>query len=131
MSRLLAISSILVLALGGPALAQNAEPGTAAPGSGAGMTMSAAQVKQAQNALKQQGLYDGEIDGILGPQTKTALTQFQKKEGLQQSAELDQQTYSRLMGMDGQSGSSMKPGASSGTSSGSTPGTAPGGQPAH
>jgi peptidoglycan hydrolase-like protein with peptidoglycan-binding domain len=127
MSRLLAISSILVLALGGPALAQNAEPGTAAPSSSAGMAMSAAQVKQAQNALKQQGLYDGEIDGILGPQTKTALTQFQKKEGLQQSAELDPQTYSRLMSMAGQSGSSMKPGASSG----STSGMAPSGQPAH
>src|SRR5579862_8674352 len=34
-------------------------------------------VMQAQQALKNKGLYDGQIDGKLGPQTKTAISKFQ------------------------------------------------------
>ncbi len=116
MTRVLAVSSILVLALGGAAMAQNTGSSAAAskPGASAQM-MSAAQVKQAQNQLKEQGLYDGEIDGIVGPQTRSAITQFQKKEGLKQSASLDEQTYGRLMSMSGQSGSSTQPMSGSST----------------
>ena len=53
-------------------------------------------VAQAQKELKSQGFYNGPIDGIIGPETKTALSQFQQKNGLKQSAQLDRQTRERL-----------------------------------
>lgn len=65
------------------------------------------EVKQAQTELKQQGLYKGKVDGILGPETKTAISKYQKKEGLPQTASLDEQTRQHLMSTSG-SGSSMQ-----------------------
>jgi multidrug resistance efflux pump len=56
-----------------------------------------AQIQQAQQQLKSAGLYRGAIDGVMGPETQTALSQFQREEGLPQTAQLDQQTMSRLM----------------------------------
>ena len=53
-------------------------------------------VKQAQTDLKNQGLYHGRIDGIAGPQTERALTAYQQKEGLPQTAALDQATMNKL-----------------------------------
>jgi hypothetical protein len=55
-------------------------------------------VRQAQEELRAQGLYRGEIDGIVGPKTKEAVAQFQQENGLQQTATLDQQTVQRLSG---------------------------------
>jgi peptidoglycan hydrolase-like protein with peptidoglycan-binding domain len=55
-----------------------------------------AAVKEAQVKLKQDGLYHGRIDGIIGPQTRRALTDFQKRENLPQTAALDQQTMQKL-----------------------------------
>jgi peptidoglycan hydrolase-like protein with peptidoglycan-binding domain len=55
-----------------------------------------AVVKEAQVKLKQDGLYHGRIDGIIGPQTRRALTDFQKREDLPQTAALDQQTLQKL-----------------------------------
>jgi len=60
--------------------------------------VSPSQIQQAQQQLKSQGLYNGEIDGIVGPQTQTALSRFQSEQGLPRTAQLDQQTMSRLMG---------------------------------
>lgn len=121
MKRLLAVTSAVALALGGTALAQS-QPGTSggidpmtgssSSASSSGQQVPADQAKQAQNALKQQGLYNGPIDGIVGPQTKSAISQFQKKAGLRQTASLDQQTMSRLMTAGAGSGSSTIPGAS-------------------
>jgi peptidoglycan hydrolase-like protein with peptidoglycan-binding domain len=54
------------------------------------------RVRQAQIALKQKGLYDGPIDGKEGPKTRTAITQFQKQNGLQQSAQLNRRTLNAL-----------------------------------
>ncbi|MDE2227780.1 MAG: peptidoglycan-binding protein [Alphaproteobacteria bacterium] len=90
-------------------------PGPGAPSSGAGTmgqaphaaTMGhstrgtasaqpAAAVKQAQATLKQQGLYQGKVDGKLGPQTKAAIAAFQKQNGLKQTAHLDRATMSEL-----------------------------------
>lgn len=67
-------------------------------------SMSQSDIQQAQHQLKAQGLYRGAIDGILGPQTEQALSQFQQQNGLPQTADLDQQTMSRLMGGPGQQG---------------------------
>ena len=61
-------------------------------------SMSQSDIQQAQQQLKAQGLYRGAVDGILGPQTEQALSQFQQRNGLPQTADLDQQTMTRLMG---------------------------------
>lgn len=61
-------------------------------------SMSQSDIQQAQQQLKAQGLYRGAVDGILGPQTEQALSQFQQQSGLPQTADLDQQTMTRLMG---------------------------------
>ncbi|MGH7112793.1 MAG: peptidoglycan-binding domain-containing protein, partial [Stellaceae bacterium] len=45
--------------------------------------LSQAQLKQVQQKLKDQGLYKGEIDGQMGPNTKQAVEQFQQKNDLQ------------------------------------------------
>ncbi|HWI26793.1 MAG TPA: peptidoglycan-binding domain-containing protein [Stellaceae bacterium] len=58
--------------------------------------VSADTAKQAQRDLKQKGLYHARVDGIVGPKTKQALTAFQKREGLPQTAMLDQPTLDRL-----------------------------------
>jgi len=56
------------------------------------------------------GLYNGSLDGVLGPETKRALDQFQKDNGLDRTATLDQQTMVALFGNIGISqGSSMPP----------------------
>jgi len=59
------------------------------------------QIEQAQQQLKSTGLYRGEIDGVMGPQTQTALSQFQRQQGLPETAQLDQHTMSRLMSNSG------------------------------
>lgn len=53
-------------------------------------------MRAAQEVLKDRGMYEGEVDGIMGPKTQAALREFQKKEGLQETGRLDQQTMSRL-----------------------------------
>jgi peptidoglycan hydrolase-like protein with peptidoglycan-binding domain len=72
-----------------------------------------ATVKQIQSQLQAQGLYNGPIDGIIGPKTRSALAQYQRKEGLNQTAALDADTLRRLLNADqastGGSGSSTGP----------------------
>jgi peptidoglycan hydrolase-like protein with peptidoglycan-binding domain len=53
-------------------------------------------VRQAQQKLADEGLYRGPVDGLMGPQTKAALSAYQQKNGLQQTARLDQATRDRL-----------------------------------
>jgi peptidoglycan hydrolase-like protein with peptidoglycan-binding domain len=126
MKRLLLATSILGLAAGG-AFAQDmnstptapptsltaspsqmgaATPGTAAS-SQADAQVSQDQVAQAQQTLKQKGLYNGPVDGKLGPATRSAVSQFQRQDGLQQSAQLDQRTMNDLLG--GGAGTSNAP----------------------
>jgi hypothetical protein len=54
------------------------------------------QVQQAQLELQREGLYQGRIDGIMGPETRQALRDFQQREGLRQTASLDRETLDRL-----------------------------------
>jgi peptidoglycan hydrolase-like protein with peptidoglycan-binding domain len=65
---------------------------------GAQQQASQSEIQQAQQQLKSQGLYRGAVDGIMGPETQTAVTAFQRQQGLPQSAQLDQQTLDRLNG---------------------------------
>jgi len=56
----------------------------------------AARVEEAQRELEREGLYHGKIDGIAGPDTRQAITAFQEREGLRQTARLDGETMDRL-----------------------------------
>jgi peptidoglycan hydrolase-like protein with peptidoglycan-binding domain len=76
---------------------------------------SESQIKQVQEQLKANGLYKGEVDGKMGPETKQAISQFQQQNGLQQSGSLDQQTLSALSNNQNTSGSGT--GANPGRSS--------------
>ena len=55
-----------------------------------------AKVKQAQEALQAAGLYKGKVDGVFGPQTKAAVKEFQKANGLKPTARLDSATMKKL-----------------------------------
>jgi peptidoglycan hydrolase-like protein with peptidoglycan-binding domain len=74
--------------------------------------LSKQQLMQVQRQLKEAGLYKGQLDGMMGPQTQHAIQEFQQQNGLQRTGTLDQQTLSALnnKGTNG-SGESMAPGA--------------------
>ena len=55
-------------------------------------------IRWAQVELRYRGLYQGSLDGIVGPETKRALSQFQKINGLSPSELLDAQTWEALTG---------------------------------
>lgn len=82
------------------------------------------RVKQAQTELKREGLYHAKIDGIVGPKTRHALAEFQKREGLQQTARLDDQTVQRLAAAEGGPATAQNNGNPTEASGTSTPGTA-------
>jgi peptidoglycan hydrolase-like protein with peptidoglycan-binding domain len=89
---------------------------------------SQSEVMRAQQALKDKGLYNGQVDGKMGPQTRTAISQFQRQNGLKQSAQLDQQTLGDLSNGGGTNSSGSPRGNSAGAagSRDSVPGNAPG-----
>jgi Putative peptidoglycan binding domain len=73
-------------------------------------------IREAQLELRHVGLYNGSLDGVIGPQTKQALARFQKDNGLGQTATLDAHTMVAMFGNIGTSqGSSMAPDAGQGT----------------
>ncbi len=61
-----------------------------------GERVSSDKVKHAQQALQDEGLYKGSIDGIVGPQTRDAVSQYQRDHNLKQTAMLDRQTLRSL-----------------------------------
>jgi peptidoglycan hydrolase-like protein with peptidoglycan-binding domain len=70
------------------------------------MAASAQLVRKVQNALREQGIDPGPIDGIWGPRTHQALTEFQDKQGLQGNGQLNAPTLSALgIGSQGESAS--------------------------
>jgi peptidoglycan hydrolase-like protein with peptidoglycan-binding domain len=91
---IVACVSAMALTLGGVALA--AENGPAADHS---------EIMKAQQKLQSDGLYKGKLDGIDGTATQAALKNFQKKNQLQQTGQLDEQTEAKL-GLNEESGSS-------------------------
>jgi Putative peptidoglycan binding domain len=54
-------------------------------------------VRDAQRALKAKGFDPGPIDGKMGPRTSAAVKEFQDKENLTATGQLDAETQSRLM----------------------------------
>jgi hypothetical protein len=75
-----------------PGAERTVSAGTARSGS----TMPPGLVKEAQSQLKDQGLYPGAVDGIVGPKTRSALKAYQEKEGLRPTARLDRATVARM-----------------------------------
>ena len=53
-------------------------------------------IREAQEALKSQGHDPGPIDGVMGSQTRQALREFQSKNGLKQTGNLDAETKQKL-----------------------------------
>jgi len=149
--RLLLAASVLALTAGGafaqgtspsspapapaPAAAPMAAPAPATNGGSMGQApkastthaathaMSATKVKDAQQALQEAGLYKGKIDGKFGPQTKAAVKEFQKQNGLKPTAHLDSATMKKLSqaGGAGGAGGGMPSGGASGGAGGGMP----------
>ncbi len=53
-------------------------------------------VAAAQDRLTQEGFYRGQIDGVLGPETRHAIVRFQTKHGLGVSGELTTETLNAM-----------------------------------
>ena len=116
---MLATASAIVLGLAGAGIGHAAEQynsPTNTPGSAMQMpsTMTASEllIMAAQQQLKYSGLYNGPVDGKMGPETQRAFRQFQQQHGLPQSGTLDERTYTALQGDQGdtgQVGSSLAP----------------------
>jgi peptidoglycan hydrolase-like protein with peptidoglycan-binding domain len=77
----------------------------------------AEQVKAIQQALKDKGHDPGEIDGVMGPKTRAALRDYQKKEGLKATGQLDKETAAKL-GVQAKADTSSPAASPSGTPSG-------------
>jgi hypothetical protein len=60
------------------------------------MSANADQVRAVQQALKDQGHDPGEIDGKMGPKTQAALRDYQQKQGLKATGQLDAETSAKL-----------------------------------
>jgi peptidoglycan hydrolase-like protein with peptidoglycan-binding domain len=58
--------------------------------------VAAGQVRAAQEALKEKGFDPGPVDGVMGPKTRAAVREFQRKEGIAETGRLDLTTSSRL-----------------------------------
>jgi peptidoglycan hydrolase-like protein with peptidoglycan-binding domain len=55
-----------------------------------------ADTRAAQEALKTQGFDPGPIDGLMGPRTRTALMDYQRKNDLPSTGMLDEATMAKL-----------------------------------
>jgi peptidoglycan hydrolase-like protein with peptidoglycan-binding domain len=126
----LAAASFFVIGMGGAATSHAGDVGKTAPNPSwntpassrpsqhlkAAANMSKDDIRQAQLELRHSGLYSGALDGVVGPQTKQALVQFQKDNGLEPTAALDSYTMVTMFGNIGTSeGSSTPPDAGQGT----------------
>jgi peptidoglycan hydrolase-like protein with peptidoglycan-binding domain len=58
--------------------------------------LSPGMVRQVQTALQQQGVYNGAIDGIWGPQTQAAVQSFQQSHSLRATGQLSSATLAAL-----------------------------------
>jgi peptidoglycan hydrolase-like protein with peptidoglycan-binding domain len=63
--------------------------------------ISRAEIRDVQVKLQADKFYNGKIDGMLGPQTRRALAEYQKQNGLRVTANLDRQTRDSLLGTMG------------------------------
>ena len=59
-------------------------------------SFSQSEIREVQMRLNQKGFNVGEADGVMGPKTKDALEQFQRRQGLQESGDIDNETADAL-----------------------------------
>jgi peptidoglycan hydrolase-like protein with peptidoglycan-binding domain len=59
--------------------------------------MSVANRRQVQEALHRLGYYDGPVDGVFGPLTRTAIRRFQESIGEKNTGRLTAAEASRLV----------------------------------
>ena len=85
-----------------PVVVENADNAVVADSSTAeGVSMDAATdgkptPQQIQQALKNAGLYNGKVDGDIGPRTKKAIEAFQSKNGLKADGKVGPKTWKAL-----------------------------------
>ena len=135
---ILGTASVLALGIGGVALDYVADADDAVPNAERNMpsqpgtsqhwinaaNLSKDDIRWAQVELHYLGLYNDSLDGVAGPETKRALAEFQKTNGLKQTATLDQQTADALIGNAGiGQGSSVPPKAAGARSMTNSSGT--------
>ena len=58
--------------------------------------VSPGMVKQVQADLQQQGIYKGNVDGMWGPETQSAVANFQQAHGMPATGELNSPTLAAL-----------------------------------
>jgi len=75
----------------------------------------AVDVRGAQQALRSKGFDPGPVDGRMGPRTTAAVRDFQSKEGLSATGQLDADTRARLMAASSSTTDSNVPSASPAT----------------
>lgn len=83
------------------------------------------RVRSAQEALRDKGFDPGPIDGVMGPRTRAAVRDFQQKEGIAATGELDLTTSSRL----GMTAPSERSDASGTSPAAASPATSPAADP--
>ena len=135
---ILGTASVLALGIGGAALDYVADADDAVPNAERNMpsqpgtsqhwinaaNLSKDDVRWAQVELHNLGLYNVSLDGVAGPETKRALAEFQKTNGLKQTATVDQRTADALIGDAGiGQGSSVPPKAAGARSMTNSSGT--------
>ncbi|MGC9969569.1 MAG: peptidoglycan-binding domain-containing protein [Bryobacteraceae bacterium] len=54
------------------------------------------EAKTVQKSLSDKGFYNGPIDGLVGPQTRAGIRQYQEAEGLPVTGRLDEATAGKL-----------------------------------
>jgi peptidoglycan hydrolase-like protein with peptidoglycan-binding domain len=81
---------------------------------GGGAQKNSQTIMQIQEKLQQQGFDTGAVDGKWGPKTAEALKDFQQKQGMTASGELDQSTLQAL-GVEAAGSSSQEIGSGSST----------------
>ena len=82
-----------IVALGLLIAASTATPSIAEGGPSVSSVLA---MRQAQSELKREGLYDGMVDGIAGPKTRHGIIDFQQREGLPETARLNEATRDRI-----------------------------------
>jgi len=74
--------------------------GAAIPGGGT-VAEDQETIRAAQQQLQAAGFTPGPVDGVMDDQTRTALREFQRSRGLQETGQLDQETRSSLFSASG------------------------------
>src|SRR5262245_38661728 len=83
-------------------------------------TASKEDIRNAQQALKDKGMYTGAVDGTINAETEKALRDFQEKNSLQVTGTLNHDTM-KALGVKSSAGTSSSKAGTSGTSTTTTP----------